>query len=289
MKEEDTGMINIRDLFKSNELYHILIGNSRDAIFFAENSLVVDCNEAAVLMFGVTSKEELIGKFPFDFSPELQPDGTISKEKARLLLSESHHKLPQNFCWKYAKSDGSLFDALVSLNYFEHENHLVLHFSITEPASEKDTIKIGRVELSKEQTEDPLKLSHSLLQAALDSTADGILAVDLRGRITSFNKQFKATFDISDNTLESRDDAAVMNSVLDKIKDPAQFVSKVQYICDHPGVKSFDRIDLNDGRIIERYSFPQQINGQPIGRVWSFRDVTERIKTEEQLYLMAHV
>src|SRR5690606_19002950 len=105
MKEEDTGMINIRDLFKSNELYHILIGNSRDAIFFAENSLVVDCNEAAVLMFGVTSKEELIGKFPFDFSPERQPDGAISKEKGRLLISESPKKQPQNFCWKYAKSD----------------------------------------------------------------------------------------------------------------------------------------------------------------------------------------
>lgn len=288
MKEQDTGMINICDLFKNTELYQILIGNSKDAIFFTENSLVVDCNENAVSLFGFTSKEELIGTFPFDLCPERQPDGSLSKEKARQILSKCHHKQPQNFHWQYAKSDGTLFDTMVSSSSFKHENHSFLYFSITPIAEDKDTYKIESDDFSNEQTEDPLKLSNSLLQATLDSTADGILAVDLSGRITIFNKQFKTIFDISDKALESREASAAMNSALDKVKDPDQFVLKIQYLYDHPESEGFDRIELNDGRIIERYSSPQLLNGQAIGRVLSFRDITDRIKAEQQLYLMAH-
>lgn len=288
MKEEDAGMKSMCDLLKSNELYRILIENNRDAVLITENSVVVDCNEAAVSMFGFTSMDELIGKLSFVPGPELQPEGSISKEKAGLFFSKSHQKRTQTFHWTYAKSDGSLFDAMISMSSFKHEGHSFVYFSITPIASAKDHLKIESDEFSKVQTEDPLMLSHSLLQATLDSTADGILAVDLGGQITSFNKQFKAIFNISDKTLESRQAATVMKSVLKTIKDPDQFIIKIQYLIDHPESEGFDRIELNGGRIIERYSCPQQFNGQPIGRVVSFRDITERIKTEEQLHLMAH-
>ena len=299
MEEKDTEMNCIQNLFKSKELYQILIENSRDAIFLTEKSQIVDCNEAAVLMFGFTSKEEFKGKFPFDFSPELQPDGTPSKARTRQLISES--QLPQNFYWKHAKSDGTLFDATVILNSFEHENHSFLHFSITHIASDKnelmkvsnagqtDGIKATIKDVTKKQQSDAkLKLSFSLLQANLDLSADGILVVDNTGRITSFNNQFKATFDLSAELLELGNDAAVMESVLSKLKNPVQFVTKVQQLNNNPELKSFDTIELNDGRVIERYSCSQQLDGIPIGRVWSFRDITDRKKAEQQLDLMAH-
>ena len=297
--EEDTGIKSIQNLFKSKGLYQILIGNSKDAVFLTEKSQILDCNEAAVLMFGFTSKEGFKGKFPFDFSPEMQPDGTSSKERTEQLLSES--KLPRNFHWKHTKSDGTLFDSMVILNSFEHENHSFLHFSITLIASDKnefmkvsnesqiDEIKATiKYVMEKKQTDAKLKLSFSLMQATLDSTADGILVVNHSGQITSFNKKFKAIFDPSAEILESGEDAAVMESVLNKIKNPVQFVSRIQHLFKNPELESFDTIELNDGRVIERYSCVQKSDGNPIGHVLIFRDITDRKKDEQQMYLMAH-
>ncbi|HEX7584813.1 MAG TPA: PAS domain-containing protein, partial [Prolixibacteraceae bacterium] len=136
--------------------------------------------------------------------------------------------------------------------------------------------------------EGKLKLSLSLLQATLDSTTDGILVVDTSGKITSYNNQFKAIFDVPEEILESGNDTIALESVLNKLKDPNQFINKVQLLYQHPEMDSFDAIEFSDGRIIERFSCPQRLDGKPIGRVWNFRDVSVREKAGQQLQLMAH-
>lgn len=140
----------------------------------------------------------------------------------------------------------------------------------------------------RKKADEKLKLSVSQLHAALDSTADGILVVDQSGKITNYNKQFKYIFNVPEGILESGDDRAVIETVLNLFRNPEQFISKVQYLYDHAELDSFDVLEFKDGRIIERYSCPQMLEGKPIGRVWSFRDVTDRKKAEEQLNLMAH-
>jgi len=92
MELEDTDRNYIESLFSSKKLYQILIENADVAIFFAEASKIIDCNQAAVKIFGYHSKNELLGKFPLDFSPETQADGIRSNEKAIHLLSEAHNK-----------------------------------------------------------------------------------------------------------------------------------------------------------------------------------------------------
>lgn len=140
----------------------------------------------------------------------------------------------------------------------------------------------------RKQAEEKLKQSFSLLQTTLDSTTNGILVVDHNGRITSYNKRFKEIFGHPIEILESGIDAAAIECVLTQLKDPGQFVSKIQYLYDHPEMESLDTIELLDGRILERYSGPQLLDDKPIGRVWSFTDITERKRAEEQLLLMAH-
>ena len=140
----------------------------------------------------------------------------------------------------------------------------------------------------RKQAEEKIKISLSSLQATLDSTTDGILVVNDKGKITNYNKQFKAIFNVPDGILESGNDASALEFVLKLIKDPSQFLSKVQYLYNHLDTDSFDTLEFMDGRIIERYSCPQKLDGKPIGRVWSFRDITVRKKAEQQLHLMAH-
>jgi len=140
----------------------------------------------------------------------------------------------------------------------------------------------------RKQANEKIKLSISLLQATLDSTADSILVIDGSGRITSFNKQFRQMFGLSAELLESGDDEAAIQLVLGLLKSPEQFVAKIHFLYDNPELDSFDTIEFKDGRIIERFSCPQRLDGIPIGRVWSFRDVTARKNTEDQLNLMGH-
>lgn len=140
----------------------------------------------------------------------------------------------------------------------------------------------------RKHADDRLKRSISQLQATLDSTTDGILVVDHSGKITNYNKQFKKIFTVPDRILESGDDNSAIEFVLDKLKDPEQFLSKIKYLYSHPELESFDTVNLTDGRIIERFSCPQYLEGIPIGRVWSFRDITLRKLAEEQISLMAH-
>jgi PAS domain S-box-containing protein len=124
--------------------------------------------------------------------------------------------------------------------------------------------------------------SFSLLRATLESTADGILVVDLKGRILSFNQKMTEMFGVSAEIFASGDDERAIGAALDKLVDPEAFVSKVEALYKDPDVASYDVLEMKDGRILERYSQPQRIDDVAVGRVWSFRDVTARLRSEEQ-------
>ncbi len=123
----------------------------------------------------------------------------------------------------------------------------------------------------------------SLLAATLESTTDGILVVDRGGKIVSLNRKFVAMWRIPQAVLDSRDDDQAIRFVLSQLEDPEAFVSKVRELYAQPDAESFDVLEFTDGRVFERYSMPQRIDGQSVGRVWSFRDVTERRRAETEL------
>lgn len=122
--------------------------------------------------------------------------------------------------------------------------------------------------------------SHSLLRATLDSTADGILVVDLSGHIASYNRIFIDLWHLTPEIAATQDDAQVIDSVSDQLADPALFLQKVHELYDHPEATSFDTLAFKDGRLYERYSRPQFLENRVVGRVWSFRDVTARRRAE---------
>jgi PAS domain S-box-containing protein len=118
--------------------------------------------------------------------------------------------------------------------------------------------------------------SLSLLRATLEATTEGILVVDNNGKMVNFNRKFTEMWRIPQSVLESRDDNKALAWVLDQLKDPERFIKKVKELYAQPDSKSYDWLEFKDGRIFERYSQPQKIGGQTVGRVWSFRDVTDR-------------
>jgi PAS domain S-box-containing protein len=135
----------------------------------------------------------------------------------------------------------------------------------------------------RKRVEDELRGTLSLHTATLESTTDGILVVDREGRIVSLNRRFTAMWRIPQNIIDSRDDDRAIGFVLSQLRDPEAFVAKVRELYAQPEAESFDVLEFKDGRVFERYSMPQRIEGRSVGRVWSFRDVTERRRAEGAL------
>ncbi len=131
--------------------------------------------------------------------------------------------------------------------------------------------------------EKELENSLSLLRSTLESTADGILVVDEEGKIVSFNQKFLEMWHIPDSIIASRDDDEVIAFVLNQLKDPEEFLTQIRRLYNEPEAKSSDTLSFKDGRIFERYSLAQRIGDKIVGRVWSFRDITERKQIEAQL------
>jgi two-component system sensor histidine kinase/response regulator len=121
-----------------------------------------------------------------------------------------------------------------------------------------------------------------MLQATFESTADGLLVVSRQGRVLGYNQKFLHIWNI-DPALVAPDSnpAERFQYLADQTTDPDGFKSRVLELFDHtPEAEVFDQITLKDGRIFERYTQPQRLAGKIVGRVWSYRDITERHRAE---------
>jgi PAS domain S-box-containing protein len=122
----------------------------------------------------------------------------------------------------------------------------------------------------------------SLLRAALEATADGILVVDMAGEVKAYNQRFLDLWRISEETAQLHTQRR-LPAVAAQLCDPDEYVATVKAINAQPALLSHDVLHFKDGRSVERLSHPQRIGDRIVGRVWSFRDITERERAEAAL------
>jgi two-component system, cell cycle sensor histidine kinase and response regulator CckA len=156
-----------------------------------------------------------------------------------------------------------------------------LEYRVSERTSQlQDEIQV------RKNTESELERSLALVRATLESTADGILVIDSSGKVAGYNLKFVKMWRIGDDVIATGDDSQLLKEVLDQLKSPDDFLQKVQLLYSQPEAESFDQLEFKDGRAFERYSLPQKSGDKIVGRVWSFRDVSERRNLEEHLRQM---
>ena len=155
------------------------------------------------------------------------------------------------------------------------------------PIRDEDAAVIGVVLVFRDQTveraaQNVLRERETQLRATLQSTADGILAVDNKGKVLQANRRFVELWRIPQALLDRGDDRAMLEFVMGQLIDPKAFLEKVQALYGSDAV-DMDTLAFKDGRVFERYSNPMVMDGAVTGRVWSFRDISALKRVEGDL------
>jgi diguanylate cyclase (GGDEF)-like protein/PAS domain S-box-containing protein len=138
------------------------------------------------------------------------------------------------------------------------------------------------------QAERALELSLTELRTTLESTHDGILVTDLAGRIRNFNRRFAALWSVPEELLVRGQDDAVLEWMRRSAADPGAYMRRLAAIESGVNSRSVDVVRLRSGKVFERVVTPQFNQGQPVGRVYAFRDVTEKLEAHERIQLLSY-
>ncbi|PYQ61042.1 MAG: hypothetical protein DMF58_06145 [Acidobacteria bacterium] len=161
------------------------------------------------------------------------------------------------------------------------------HSPVTRQGEVTGAVIIGRDLRERKRYEWEARRAVTLLQLTLDSTADGILVIGQDGRVLTWNQRFADMWGIPAEAMENDDDQELIGQLIEKLIDPAEFLNSLAALHDHPEDESVHVLLLRDGRRLEQYSIGRYLDDEPV-RVWSFRDVTERKRAEEQIAFQAY-
>ena len=138
------------------------------------------------------------------------------------------------------------------------------------------------------KAERELEAAAADLRATLESTQDGILVTDLAGRIRNFNQRFASLWQIPPELLMRREDDRVLEWMRRSVVDPAAYMRRLAAIDDATMLQASDVLRLHSGKVVERVTMPQCMRGQPIGRVYAFRDITERLEARQRIETLSY-
>jgi PAS domain S-box-containing protein len=142
---------------------------------------------------------------------------------------------------------------------------------------------LGALVIERDAAEVARDQASSLMLAAFEATADALLVVDLEGRISAYNQKFIELWQLPAEVIKDRSDGRALQHVLAQVLEPQEFLERVRELQAHPESEGLDILHFKDGRIIERVARPQRLGNKVVGRMWSFRDVTEQTRSVEAL------
>lgn len=253
-----------------------------DATFAINTSgMVIAWNRAMEAMTGI-GKEEILNTGDYGYALPFYHNRTPMLID---LAISTHHTSKTRYT-----SLQKVGDTLTADIFFPHLNQgRGLHgWGMASPLYDSEGNISGAIESIRDithikDTEHKLSSSLSLLNASLESTADGLLIVDRSGNITRWNQKFVEMWQIPSDLLSTENPDQVLSYGVTLMTNPDLFLEKIQELYSHPDEISRDILYLADGRIFERYSQPQRIDDEIVGRVWSFSDITELKQQEEHI------
>ena len=253
-------------LLESEVKYRTIVENSLGGIYIHQDGLFRFVNKRWCEIYGYTH-EEIVDKLgPMDITHPA--DRHVVQGHVTELLTGTLNA--NRFTHKAIRKDGTTITVNVLGNRMIYRGR---------PASTGTVYDITEQERAEEQ----LQQKTALLEAQVNASLDGIIVVD-KGKKILQNQQVNDLLKTPGHIAESDDDEAQVAWVKSQAKHPEQFDEKIAYMLAHRGETIRDELEFNDGTVLDTYTRPVIGNdGKHYGRIWTFRDITERKRTEEEL------
>ena len=255
-------------LRKSESRYRLLTENAKDMIYRMSlpDGRYEFVSPASVDVFGY--KPEEFYNSPILIQQIIHPDWQAYFKKQWALLMEG--KMPSVYEYQIIHNSGE--------TRWIHQRNVLLRDGNEKPIAIEgiatDISKTKQIELALQSTKD-------ILSAIFESTADGILVANNENRIMLYNRRFLEQWQIPDDLIHERNDEKTLDFALNQLTEPDAFLAKVQALYNSPKA-DLDWLYFKDGKIFERFSRPLLQAEKITGRVWSFRDVTEKRQSERE-------
>ncbi len=250
-------------ILESKERYQTLFESANDAIVLIDRSVIVECNVEGMGIFGCTSKQ-IIGKSPYNFSPEKQPDGKNSKEKIQKIINKALKGQPQFFEWLHCRLDGTPFDAEVNMNKIELEGKPYL------------LLVIRDITIRKQFEKEINMLAH-----AVKSIRECVSVTDMEDNVIFVNDAFCNTYGYSKDELTGKPISIIRspNNPPDTIKDIFPATLQGGWQCEVLN----KRKDGSEFPVLLSTSVIRDEKQNPIALIGVASDITERRHLETQL------
>ncbi len=269
---KDQGRLEAEKALNQSEIrFRTIVEFATDAIVNSDrNGLIVFWNQAAETIFGY-SAGEVVGK----------PLGLIMPEEFRtahqqglqhVVMTGETHIIGKTVEVAGLRKDGRVIPLALSLATWQ-------------VAGDVFFTAIARDISDQKQSEEELQFKNTMLHTQQEASLDGILVVDEDFHIVLYNHRFAEMWGIPLEMIEQKIDEPVLQHVAEQVVDRPSFLKLVQYLYENKQEKSKDELVLKDERVIERYS--ELMIGSDdcyYGRVWYFRDITERKRAEQAIH-----
>jgi diguanylate cyclase (GGDEF)-like protein/PAS domain S-box-containing protein len=257
-----------------SEIINALMEYIPESIFFKDlNSRFIRINRSCADKFGIDNPKEAIGKTDFDFFSEEHAKQAYKDEQHIIKTGKPIIGFEEKETFK-DKADRWTYTTKMPL--YNRKGEIIGTFGITRDITDM------------KEAEEELKESRSQIEAILHSTADGIYATDKEGKVIMFNNKFLDLWKVPEKFIDMGSNYKLLDFVSDQLMDPRAFVKRI-YELNKSNNEGVDIIYFKNGKIFEHYSCPLKQDNEIIGRVWTFRDITEQKKAEERIwYLSCH-
>ncbi len=244
-------------MFESEERYRRLLVLSPDAQYVHVDDIITLVNPAMCKLLGAENPGQLLGKSVFDI---VHPDYHEQLRSRRETVLSGHRITPVER--KYVRLDGSIVEVEANAMAFDTNGR-------------KEVQVIARDISNRKHAEEELRGKTALLEAQIESSIDGILIVDPKGKKILQNRRLMELMKIPREFAEAPDDEKQLKFMASVVLNPELFIERVQHLYANPHESSRDEIKLRDGTVLDRYSSPiLSKDGSIYGRIWAFRDVT---------------